>query len=403
MSERRVRVLVGEGRSAKKGLLRFVLENEGYDVVAEAASTLELAQQVAVHRPDVVVLDDGIDASAVGMMREVLPSAKVVLVWPRGVTAVGADARIEPSEVMASLGSTMARVSRGGTSIPPAKPRLPVPDVIVVPDLEPPAVGDTTMDGTATPVGATTSEAPVEEPATTAVAVEAPGEEDTSIIVVPETLSGVMMEPSPLGAPSWTYTAPGLAPGATRSRRRGVLAVLAAFVAVLAIVLGAIALDDRVVVRSISGTVGDFQLPDADGDGATSGVTDQPGTYEGLFRIQADGTLALSVTGDARLRLDGLVHLTAQGTTKVRGDGVVKNISSRVVRVSGNGTIRITVQDGRVQLRLQGSLVGQGEGVVKISGSGRFLIDHSSNDDAAGLTAPPIASAPGDLYPGDMF
>jgi len=404
MSERRVRVLVGEGRSAKKGLLRFVLENEGYDVVAEAASTLELAQQVAVHRPDIVVLDDGIDASAVGMMREVLPSAKVVLVWPRGVTAVGADARLEPSEVMTSLGSTMARVSRGGPSIPPAKPRLPVPDVIVVPDLEPPAAGDTTMDGTATSVGATTSEAPLEQPAATAVAVEAPGVEDTSIIVVPETLSGVMMEPSPLSAPSWTYTAPGVAPGAARFRLRGVLAVLAAFVAVLAIALGAIALDDRVVVvRSISGTVGDFQLPDADGDGATSGVTDQPGTYEGLFRIQADGTLALSVTGDVRLRLDGLVHLTAQGTTKVRGDGVVKNISSRVVRVSGNGTIRITVQNGRVQLRLQGSVVGQGEGVVKISGSGRFLIDHSSNDDAAGLTAPPIASAPADPHPGDMF
>ncbi len=134
MSERRVRVLVGEGRSTRKGLLRFVLENEGYDVVAEAGSTLELAQQLAVHRPDVVVLDDGIDASAVGMMREVLPSARVILVWPRGVTAVGADARLEPSEVMTSLGSTVARVWRGGTSIPPARARLPVPDVIVVPE-----------------------------------------------------------------------------------------------------------------------------------------------------------------------------------------------------------------------------------------------------------------------------
>ena len=108
MGEQRVRVMVGEGQTARKGLLRFVLENEGYDVVAEAASTLELAQRLVIHRPDVVVVDDGIDASAVGMMREVLPSAKVVLVWPRGVTAVGADARLEPSEVMTSLGSTVA-------------------------------------------------------------------------------------------------------------------------------------------------------------------------------------------------------------------------------------------------------------------------------------------------------
>ena len=56
----------GEGQTERKGLLRFVLENlEGYDVVAEATSTLELAQRLVIHRPDVVVLDDGIDASAV--------------------------------------------------------------------------------------------------------------------------------------------------------------------------------------------------------------------------------------------------------------------------------------------------------------------------------------------------
>ena len=380
MSERRVRVLVGEGRSVRKGLLRFVLENEGYDVVAEAASTLELAQQLAVHRPDVVVLDDGIDASAVGMMREVLPSAKVILVWPRGVTAVGADARLEPSEVMTSLGSTVARVWRGGASIPPAWPRSPVPDVIVVPEpeSEPPTAGDTDREGTGAPSGASTGETPVEQRSTTAVAVETPSAEDTSVIVVPEALSGVMMEPAPLEAPSWTYTAPGAARASARHRRREVVAALAAFAAVLAIALGTIALNNRIVaLRSISGTVGDFRLPDAGSDGATGGVTDQPGTYEGLVRMQADGTLRLSVTGDVRLRLDGLVHLIATGTVKVRGDGVVKNISSRTVRVRGNGTIRITVEDGRVQLRIQGSLVGRSEGVVKISGSGRFLIHHT--------------------------
>src|SRR5712691_9893142 len=138
MAERRVRVMVGEGQTARKGLFRFVLENEGYDVVAEAASTLELAQQVAIHRPDVVVLDDGIDASAVGMMREVLPSAKVILVWPRGVTAVGSDARLEPSEVMTSLGSTVARVMGRGSVIAPPRPRIGPPGVIVVPEPEEP-------------------------------------------------------------------------------------------------------------------------------------------------------------------------------------------------------------------------------------------------------------------------
>ncbi len=137
MGEQRVRVMVGEGQTTRKGLLRFVLENEGYDVVAEATSTLELAQRLVIHRPDVVVVDDGIDASAVGMMREVLPSAKVVLVWPRGVTAVGADARLEPSEVMTSLGSTVGRLMGRGPVIAPPRPRFSPPDVIVVPEPEP--------------------------------------------------------------------------------------------------------------------------------------------------------------------------------------------------------------------------------------------------------------------------
>lgn len=137
MGELRVRAMVGEGRSARKGLLRFVLENEGHIVVSEAASTLELAQQLVVHRPDLVVLDDGIDASAVGMIREVLPSARVILVWPKGVSAIGADARLEPSEVMAGLGPAVERVMGSGPSIRPKRPRVPVPDVIVVPEAEP--------------------------------------------------------------------------------------------------------------------------------------------------------------------------------------------------------------------------------------------------------------------------
>jgi hypothetical protein len=238
-------------------------------------------------------------------------------------------------------------------------------------------------EGTATPGGHPSGETSVEQSSKAAVAVEAPGAEDTSVIVVPEALSGVMMAPTPLEAPSWTYTSPGVATGPARGPGRpgrAIFAVvaLAAFVAVVAIVVGVIGLNDRVVaLRSVSGTVGDFQLPDAEGGSDTGGVTDQPGTFEGVVRIQADGTLRLSVTGDAQLRLNGLVHLIAQGTVKVRGDGVVKNITLHSVRVRGNGTIRITVEDGRVQLRIQGSLAGRGEGVVKISGSGRFLIHHT--------------------------
>ncbi len=65
-----VRVVVAEGPSTRKGLLRFVLEGEGYDVVGDAATSAELARVVALHRPDVVVMDDGIGAMAVAMIRD---------------------------------------------------------------------------------------------------------------------------------------------------------------------------------------------------------------------------------------------------------------------------------------------------------------------------------------------
>jgi len=106
-----VRVVVAEGPSTRKGLLRFVLEGEGYDVVGDAATSAELARVVAAHRPDVVVLDDGIGAMAVGMIRDVAPSTRVILVWPGAVVPVGGDARVEPSDVLRELGRAMERLT----------------------------------------------------------------------------------------------------------------------------------------------------------------------------------------------------------------------------------------------------------------------------------------------------
>ena len=68
MSRRPVRVVVAEGAPERKGLLRFTLEHEGYEVVGEAAASADLARELALHRPDVVVMDDGIGATAVGMV-----------------------------------------------------------------------------------------------------------------------------------------------------------------------------------------------------------------------------------------------------------------------------------------------------------------------------------------------
>ena len=91
------------------GFLRFVLESEGYEVVAQASSASELARVLAVHQPDVVVLDDGIGATAVQMTHEVSPDAKVILVWPGAVVPIGGYARVDPGDVLRSLGPTVAR------------------------------------------------------------------------------------------------------------------------------------------------------------------------------------------------------------------------------------------------------------------------------------------------------
>jgi hypothetical protein len=118
MSQHRVRVVVGEGQSMRQGLLRFVLEGDGFEVVGEAATSAELARVLAIHQPDVVVLDDGIGATAVQMAREVAPKTKIILVWPGAVVPIGGDARVEPSEVLRDLGGAVARVM--GVPIPTA-------------------------------------------------------------------------------------------------------------------------------------------------------------------------------------------------------------------------------------------------------------------------------------------
>lgn len=107
--ERRPAVVVGEGDPARRGLLRFVLEGEGFDVVGEATTTVQLVQVLAVHRPDVVVLDDGIGTTAVVVAREMHPQAKVILVWPSDVIPIGGDARVDPAEVLGGLGRAVER------------------------------------------------------------------------------------------------------------------------------------------------------------------------------------------------------------------------------------------------------------------------------------------------------
>ena len=107
---RPIRIVVGEGRTAQHGLLRFVLEGEGFVVVGEADGTADLPATLQTHQPDVVVLDDGIGVTAVSMVHEIAPQAKVVLVWPSAVVPIGGDARVEPAKILRDLGPAVEHV-----------------------------------------------------------------------------------------------------------------------------------------------------------------------------------------------------------------------------------------------------------------------------------------------------
>lgn len=105
----RIGVVVGEGHPVRRGLLRFVLEGEGFLVLADATTPVELVQALAVHRPDAVVLDDAIGSTAVVLAREMSPDAKIVLVWPPDLAPINGDATVDPSQVLRELGPAVER------------------------------------------------------------------------------------------------------------------------------------------------------------------------------------------------------------------------------------------------------------------------------------------------------
>jgi hypothetical protein len=105
----RVGVVVGEGHPVRRGLLRFVLEGEGFLVLAEATTAVELVQALAVHRPEAVVLDEAIGTTAVVLSREMCPDAKIVLVWPPDLSPISGDATVDPTQVLRELGPAVER------------------------------------------------------------------------------------------------------------------------------------------------------------------------------------------------------------------------------------------------------------------------------------------------------
>ncbi len=135
--ERRVQVVLGEAERAD-GLLRFVLEAEGFDLVGLASSDEELSRVLRGAKPSVVVLDSGISATAALDARQRLDGAAMVVVWPDGVSAVLAEERVEPHMVIEALGDAVrraaARVERAETIVvPDVETQEPIPNETPVP------------------------------------------------------------------------------------------------------------------------------------------------------------------------------------------------------------------------------------------------------------------------------
>ena len=79
-----VRIVLGEVDAP--GSLHYLLESEGFVVVARASDEVELARVLENGLdPDVVVLDTDISAESVLVARERAPAAHVIVVWPDGV------------------------------------------------------------------------------------------------------------------------------------------------------------------------------------------------------------------------------------------------------------------------------------------------------------------------------
>jgi hypothetical protein len=123
--ERRVQVVLGEAERAD-GLLRFVLEAEGFDLIGMASNDEELSRVLRGAKPSVLVLDGGISAAAALDARQRIDGAALVVVWPDGVSAVLAEERVEPHMVIEDLGDAVRR----------AAARVERADTIVVPEAE---------------------------------------------------------------------------------------------------------------------------------------------------------------------------------------------------------------------------------------------------------------------------
>lgn len=112
------RIMIVDDTAVMRLMLRHLLEKNGYEVVAEAATGIEAVDQYVVYKPDLVTMDftmpdmDGI--SAVKEIIKIDPKAKIIMCSAMGQmdkvkAAIIAGARnflvkpLQPEKVLAAI------------------------------------------------------------------------------------------------------------------------------------------------------------------------------------------------------------------------------------------------------------------------------------------------------------
>ena len=120
-------VLIADRRPVSRQLIRFLLEQDRFDVLGEASTVTEVLRSVTTHRPDALVVNDNVPAAPgtdpIREIRRLSPSTKVVLISSgrlEGSPWQGADAILEEEVSVRQLTRVLAQILAGVAVIAPA-------------------------------------------------------------------------------------------------------------------------------------------------------------------------------------------------------------------------------------------------------------------------------------------
>jgi hypothetical protein len=135
-----VRVVVGAGDADGLRSLRAALRADDFRIVGEASTVETLELIVHDTEPDVVVLDAAIPAASVLASRDAAPGAGIVVVWPEGITPVGADRHVTPSTVGTALAAAVRGAVRVRRAAGPVTPVVPAEGALAPAHEDPPRI-----------------------------------------------------------------------------------------------------------------------------------------------------------------------------------------------------------------------------------------------------------------------